>query len=319
MARGDVSPRPTREHGARLRRLLAIIPWLAARGSASLDEIATRFGLTVEEVEHELLLAACCGLPPYSPDQLIDLVVDEGGVTADVPDYFRRPPKLAAADGFALLAAGQALLAVPGSDPEGPLATAMKKLSAALGVSDGLAVQLDAPAHLDALRTAADARESVDVDYYSASRDEETSRRIDPLTVFADRGHWYVVAYCHRADAVLTFRVDRVNALAATGERFEARPTESPAPGVFLAGPDTPTVTIEVPRSGGWVPEAYPVEDVDERRGGRLRIRMAVTGRAWLDRLLLRVGPTVKVVEPTDLRVAPKEAAARVLAAYRRT
>ena len=62
-----VSPRRVMDHGARLRRLLAIMPWLAARGSATFEEIAERFDLTVDEVERELLLAACCGLPRTRP------------------------------------------------------------------------------------------------------------------------------------------------------------------------------------------------------------------------------------------------------------
>ena len=312
-----MSTRGPRDTGSRLRRLLAIIPWVAARGTATLEEIGARFGLSVEQVEQELLLAACCGLPPYSPDQLIDLVVDEGGVTADVPDYFKRPPRLAAADGFALLAAGRALLAVPGSDPKGPLASAMAKLGAALGAGEGLAIELDAPHHLEALRAAAADHRSVDIDYYSASRDEETARRIDPLSVFADRGHWYVAAYCHRAEGVLTFRVDRVNTLQETGEHFADRHAGVARPGVFIPGPDTPEATIEVPRTAAWVPDVYPVLDVEERRGGRLRIRLAISGRAWLERLVLRIGPTVKVVAPGDLRDVPSEVARRVLRAYR--
>jgi proteasome accessory factor C len=310
-----VSPRA--DHGTRLRRLLAIIPWVAARKTATFEEIATRFGLTVTEVENELLLAACCGLPPYSPDQLIELIVDEGSVTADVPDYFRRPPRLSAADGFALLAAGRALLAVPGSDPEGPLARALDKLGAALGTSDGLTVELDAPPNLTALRDATANHETVEVDYYSASRDEETTRRIDPLLVFADAGHWYVVAYCHRADAVLHFRIDRVSALRPTNEHFEPREVEPPSAGVFRPGPDTPMVTIELPHRGGWVAETYPVEEVIEHKTGRFKIQMAISGSAFLERLLLRVGPTAKVVQPVEMRDASRNAAKKVLARYR--
>ena len=61
--------------------------------------------------------------------------------------YFTRPLRLTAAEGFALLAAGRALLAVPGSDEHGPLATALDKLEAALGVSE-VVVDFAAPEHL---------------------------------------------------------------------------------------------------------------------------------------------------------------------------
>lgn len=311
-----MSPRRAVDHGVRLRRLLAIIPWIAERKTATFVEIAERFGMHVDEVENELLLAACCGLPPYSPDQLIDLIIDEDSVTADVPAYFHRAPRLSASDGFALLAAGRALLAVPGSDREGPLGRALDKLSAALGVGDELAVELDAPEYLPALRKAVDAHETVEVDYYSASRDDQTTRDIDPLLVFADAGHWYVSAYCHRADAVLTFRADRVHALRPTGKTFEPRDVDRPAPGVFRPGPDTPMVTLELPDRARWITESYVVDNVVEMKSGRFRCDIAVSGEAFLDRLLLRAGPTAKVVAPKDMRGASREAATKVLARY---
>ena len=284
---------PKANPGERLRRLLAIIPWLAARGTATFEEIGERFGMDVATVEDELLLAACCGLPPYSPDQLIELVVDDDGVTANVPAYFRRPLQLTAADGFAILAAGRALLAVPGSDQSGPLATALDKLAGVLGGPRGVTVELDAPEHLGGLREAMERSERVAVDYYSASRDEVTSREIDPLAVFADRGHWYVVAYCHRAVDVLTFRIDRVRSLAPTGATFDPgeREVALSAGGAFQASPDMQVVTLVLPSEARWVVETYPTMSVEPVEGGGLRVRLAVSGLPWLERLLLRVGP----------------------------
>ena len=135
--------------------------------------------------------------------------------------------------------------------------------------------------------------------------------------MFADAGHWYVNVYCHRADAVLHFRADRVSAVRPTGTHFEPRAVEPPTAGVFRPGPDTPMVTLELPKRGQWVAESYPVEEAVERKDGRWRIRMAISGGAFLDRLLLRVGPTAKVVEPKDMRATSRDAAAKVLARYR--
>lgn len=314
---------PRAHPGERLRRLLAVIPWLAARGTATFEEIAERFHMDVATVEDELLLAACCGLPPYSPDRLIELVIDDDGVTAIVPPYFRRPLRLSAAEGFAILAAGQALLAVPGSDESGPLATALSKLSAVLGGdgSGGVAVEFDAPARLQDLQEAAAASERVDVEYYSATRDEVSSRSIDPLVVFSDRGRWYVAAYCHRAERVLTFRVDRVRSLRRTGETFSPD-AYGPLPAVgagfrFSPSPEVQLVTLRLPPSARWVVETYPTESVAPvGEDGTLRVRLAVTGRPWLERLLLRVGPEAVVEAPEDWAGVGAEVAARLLARY---
>jgi proteasome accessory factor C len=311
---------PRQDPAERLRRLLAMIPWLAARGTATFEEIAERFGMDVSAVEDELLLASCCGLPPYSPDQLIELVIDDDGVTANIPDYFRRPRKLTAADGFAILAAGQALLAVPGSDPTGPLAGALSKLAAVLGGSSGVTVELDAPEHLAPLRGAAESSERVEITYYSASSDEVTTRSIDPLTVFADRGRWYVAAYCHRAQDVLHFRVDRIRSLRSTGERFdraEADPVDvGPAGGVFRAGPEMTEATLLLPASARWVVETYPTTSVETLEDGRLRVRLAVSGRRWLERLLLRVGPEGLVEDPAEFADVASMVARRLLDRY---
>lgn len=314
---------PRSNPGERLRRLLAVIPWLAARGTATFEEIAERFHMDVATVEDELLLAACCGLPPYSPDRLIELVIDDDGVTAIVPDYFRRPLRLTAAEGFAILAAGQALLAVPGSDESGPLATALDKLRSVLGgdgSGGGVAVQFDAPARLADLQDAAAASERVDVEYYSAAKDEVSSRSIDPLVVFADRGHWYTAAYCHRAERVLTFRVDRVRSLRRTGETFDPA-LHGPLPAVgsgfrFSPSPEVQIVTLLLPPSARWVVETYPTESVEEAGDGFVRVRLAVTARPWLERLLLRVGPDAVVESPEELIGVGAEVARRLLVRY---
>jgi proteasome accessory factor C len=317
---------PRQDPGERLRRLLAVIPWLAARRTATFEEIAERFGMDVAAVEDELLLAACCGLPPYSPDQLIELVVDEGGVTANVPDYFRRPLKLSAADGFAILAAGRALLAADGSGAVdgavGPLATALEKLAGVLGGSRGVTIDLDAPPYLAELRDAAEAAEKVEIEYYSASRDEVGSRVVGPLAVFAERGRWYMDAFDWRPGQVLHFRVDRVRSVRRTGERFDADAVVAAAggpavgTGVFRPGPDMPEATLRLPGSARWVVETYPTTGFDVLDDGSLRVWLAVSGRPWLERLLLRVGPEGRVESPEELVGVGAEVARRLLERY---
>ena len=44
---------------------------------------------------------------------------------------------------------------------------------------------------------------------------------------------------------------------------------------------------------------------------------LAVSEPVWLERLLLRVGPEAKVVEPGDFAAAGPDAARRVLGRYR--
>ena len=299
----------------RLRRLLTIIPWIVDHQGSRLDDLAARFGIKVADLERDLELVPFCGLPPYTPDRLIDCEIVDGKVFLRFAEYFGRPLRLTPAEGFALLAAGQALLAVPGADENGSLAAALGKLAGVLGGGDGMAVELGAARYLDPLRAAAAASERVEIDYYTFGRDEVTTRRVDPRAVFAAAGQWYVDAYCHRAGDDRLFRVDRVRGLRPTGEHFDAA-AGGGLTGVFNPRPSDRRVTLLLNPSAAWVPESYPVESVETRPDGRLNVVLVASERAWLERLLLRLGPAAEVVDPAEVRVEAAEAARRLLARY---
>ncbi len=183
----------------------------------------TRFEVSERELERDLELLPMCGLPPYTADRLIDVSVIDGGVEIRLAEYFERPLRLTPAEGLALLAAGRALLSVPGSDADGPLATALAKLDDALGAPGSLAVDVGASDHLERLQDATAHDERVEIDYYSFARDEMTTRVIDPWRVFHAFGTWYVAAWCHRAEGERLFRVDRVRAVRADGRPLRPR------------------------------------------------------------------------------------------------
>jgi proteasome accessory factor C len=226
--------------------------------------------------------------------------------------------RLTPAEGLALLAAGRALLAVPGSDPDGPLATALSKLEDALDLP-GLVVDVGEPTQLEAIRDAVAAQRRIEIEYWSAGRDELTTRRIDPEVVFFATGEWYVGAYCHRARDERMFRVDRIRSVTATAESFEPGATAFETGDVYTPRAADTRVTLDLAPSAAWVAEAYPTEALTERPDGSLEIVLAVSERAWLERLLLRLGPEARVVAPEDYRSAAADAAQRVLSRYRDT
>ena len=311
-----MSPRP--DAAARLRRLLTVIPWIVDHQGSALSEIAARFGMSVPELERDLELVPFCGLPPYSPDRLIDCEIVDGRVFLRFAEYFARPLRLTPSEGFALLAAGRGLLAVPGADPGGSLARALDKLAGVLGGADGMAVEWAPARFLEPLRQAAAAAERVEIDYYAFGRDALTTRRIDPHAVFAAAGQWYVDAWCHRAGDERLFRVDRVRDVRPTGEHFEAaRPATAAAPtSLFHPGADDLRVTLCLAPEAGWVVETYPTESVEVEPDGRLRVVLVASERPWLERLLLRLGPAGEVVAPDEARAAGPSAAKRLLARY---
>jgi proteasome accessory factor C len=94
-------------------------------------------------------------------------------------------------------------------------------------------------------------------------------------------------------------------------------PPASDAPDWLTQFADAVLVRLRVTTDGAWMTERYPVTSVTPDGSEHLVVELPVLSVRWLERLLLRLGPTAEVLEPPELRRAGPEAAARVLARYR--
>jgi proteasome accessory factor C len=312
--------------GVRLRRLLAILAWLAQVGEAPIDEVAVQFDLTPEALVTELEMAACCGVPPYTPDQLMEIVVSDTTVSVHVGTALARPRRLTPPEGLALAASARALLAVSGSDDNGALSRALTKLDRALG-GEEIEVELDAPQFLPLVREAVDREGRLLVTYYSASTDHGSERRISPRRVFASEGHWYADAWCETAGDVRRFRIDRMYSASPV----EESPGQAGGAGgvtpadpelnldAFVPDPDSATVRISLEPADSWLVESIPATRPPIEVDGRVEYEFFVGGDAWLERLLLRLGPNARVVGPPEFAATRADAARRILQRYQGT
>jgi proteasome accessory factor C len=311
-------PRPAED---RLRRLLVMLPWLMERGEVPVAEAAARFDLTEAEVAKDLELVAMCGLPPFV-DELIDVFIDDGLIWVGVPRLFTRPLRLNSVEAWELLAAGRAAMELPGADPDGPLGRGLAKLARALGDDDtsGVRIDLDRPELTDTLAEAAGLGERLTIQYWSPARDEVTERAIVPRQVFADRGRWYVSADDARSAEVRTFRVDRIESLDRTGETGAAGDAPLPTPGAWFTDGSVRRAVIRLAPAATWVIERFPVDIVDGPDDeGVTTVHLPVASEHWLARTLVRLGPDAEVIEPAEWRDLGREAAARIVARYRRS
>jgi proteasome accessory factor C len=303
----------------RLGRLLAIVPWVASHDGPRVSEVCARFGVAEDELLADLDLLFLCGVYPFTPDTLIEVDVSDGRVWIRFADYFRRPLRLTPPEGLALVSAGSTLLAMPGSDADGALASALAKLETVLGVSsdDAVDVELGAVSSdlLSTVRTAADTHHKVELDYYSFGRDRRSTRVVWPWRVFNAAGQWYLSGWCESAGDERLFRVDRIAGAETLDESFEP-PADGRGPTqLFHPDPDAPVAVLDLGPSARWIAEQYPNEGVEVRPDGSLRVTLRVGERAWLERLLLRAGEGATMVSG-DATVGP-DAAARILARYR--
>ncbi len=309
--------------GERLRRVLAMVPWIVARPGVPVAEVAERFGIPEADVVADLEVVWMVGLPPYTPDALVEVSMEDGRVWINYADFFSRPLRLTPAQGLAMLASSDALLSMPGTDPTGPLARALEKLARALDVDVDGALDIDLGAagseHLTPLRSAIDARTWVDIEYFSYGRDEVTQRRIVPHRITANGGAWYVEAWCSLAEGDRIFRLDRIAMLEATDEPSgrELPPEEGANP--FTSNAALDRIRLRLERGAEWVVGAYPCEDVVTNDDGTISVTLAVSAERWLQRLLLRLGTDATVVEAESFsgaRALAGSAASSILARY---
>lgn len=308
----------------RVRRLLTIVPWIASQDGPTIDAVCRRFGLTRAQLLADLEVVFMVGLYPFTPDELIDVTIEDDRVFIRLADYFTRPLRLTPDQALALVAAGASLRQVEGADPDGPLARGLAKVAAVLGLDDdsALAVHLGEaePALLGVLRDAVDRHRVVELTYYSYGRDQRRVRVVEPHRVYAGAGQWYLDAYCRSAGADRRFRVDRIESAALGEETFPAPSGVGGGdPALYSPRPEDPRVVLRLDHRARWVLDQYPIEAVEEEPDGTVRATLAVSAPAWLERLLLRLGPAAAVVT-ADPPITPDigaRAARRVLARYR--
>ncbi len=76
------------------------------------------------------------------------------------------------------------------------------------------------PATTSVLVAAVAARHRVLLTYRSPSKNEWEAE-VDPWAVVVRYGRWYLLCHSHRADAIRTYRIDRIRTVAQTGHAFE--------------------------------------------------------------------------------------------------
>lgn len=291
-----------------------MVPWVISRGAVTAEEIRTRFGYeTTAEVLRDVNLILLCGLPGYGPGDLIEAWTDGDEVEIDMADYFRRPLRLTPSEALVVLSAGLAMLATP--DPDPTLASAVAKLRAAL-LPDADVVEIDLgeePGLVGTLRDAAAGHRVVHIRYTAIASGASTERDVEPWTVFAAMGNWYLSGWCRRAGGERVFRVDRIQEAMTTDDRFEPPADLPPAAVRYSPGADDPTVHLRLTPGAAWVADYYPVE-VLERGADGITVSFSASDLAVIARLLVRLGTSAAIVGGPQA-----EAAAAAVAELRRS
>jgi proteasome accessory factor C len=219
----------------RLRTLLFLVPYVYRRGGVLVSELAECLNLSEQELFREFDFLMMVGRPPFMPDDLIDIYVEEGRVFVHLPSSLQNPPSFTVSETLALANAIQSFSR--SSEENQALKQAFEKILASLPeqarqlvneLTDRTLVMTDPVGltHLELLRHAIHLGQQVELDYYSASRYKVSlNRRVNPLGLKVHLGLWYLAAYCHLRKENRVFRISRMRSAILCPEHFK-KPTD---------------------------------------------------------------------------------------------
>jgi predicted DNA-binding transcriptional regulator YafY len=310
--------------GDQLSRQWRLLQLIDRPQGVTVDDAARELGCAVRTIWRDLKALENGGFPIY------DAKGADGPRTAwKVTESFKRnlPLKLTLSEVIAL-SLSQDLLAPAGVSALGPAVTtafdkvravlsrdalkAIEEMRDRLGVrGTGARLQAAAGEHVPKIHRALAEHRTIRTRYYSASRDSEDEREIDPYHLTLFDGALYIAAYCHMRKEVRTFAVERMRTVHVTSARF-TRPADFDADR-YLA--DTwgimrgNLVTVRVifsKRTAPYIRERlwHPSQKLRELEDGRLEVTLRVADTLEVRRWILGYGVQAEVVAPEGLREA---------------
>jgi proteasome accessory factor C len=249
-----------------------------------------------------------CGLPGYTPLELMDLDFESGFVTIRNAPTLAKPRSITHEEGVALVLGLDVLRSTISPERE-DLIDAIASLSQRIARLVNLPLALSAssvisPEVTTSIREAIAHRSGLKISYHSLYKDEISSRIVLPLELLESQGYLYLHAYCFTALDFRHFRVDRVQ---STETAEVEKPSTAPA-----VNPEKIGYELKVHR---------PTRDVAERfeephlEPGSV-FKASSFSHHWITRSTLASGGAVELLSPSEIRSEIARRAETILNRY---
>ena len=208
---------------AQTARLLDLVPFLLSHQGISISNLATHFKVEKDVITDDLNTLWMCGLPGYTPLELIDLAFDSGYVTIRNAAPLAYVRTMSSSE-IVSLALGLDLLRDSllnlGNEQVSRIDRLSQRLRSQIGAHISIASGTQT-AHRSMIATSIARRVPVEMTYYSSTTDQETRRIVTAYDFFQENDVEYFQAYCHTSNGMRTFRVDRIVTASVAQESQE--------------------------------------------------------------------------------------------------
>ena len=290
-------------------RLLDLVPFLRANPGMNIKEIATEFKVSVSEIVSDLDLLMVCGLPGYTPLELIDLSTDEGYVTLRDPQNLEYPRNFTIHELLILKIALSALLVDSPPMLHSEIGSLISKLDHQMPnqiSSEGILFVPDNILNLRRIgKEALVKNQQVEISYRNDTKDELTNRKISLIREYESEGEYFWDAWCHLANAKRTFNLEKISSATLSMD---------PSSIGDLSGESAAlTVRLRIRQKSQFFAKHQNIlKQTEEPEIYEARIYQ----REWLVREILSAGETATVITPSDLKVQVKKRATQALSQY---
>jgi proteasome accessory factor C len=289
-------------------RLLDLVPFLSTHSHISLKELAREFGVTEREMGNELTALSMCGLPGYTPYELIEVFFDSGFVSINNHEALDIPRALTNLEVSTLLI-GLNLLRDTVGENQAAL-TRIDHLSRQLSDLLGKVIEVKENPQsslVGDIKRAIAHRDALSIEYTDSITQESSQRRVIPLSLYTETVHTYLSAYCQSADGYRNFRIDRITSLHV----LESDPTEVPEV------EDRPTeqfvATLKVGKRRRAIAELLSLAELPMRG----EFTFTSFSSSWLEKAAISFAPDLIVSAPSQTRAAVLRELENTLALYR--
>lgn len=172
---------------------------------------------------------------------------------------------------------------------------------------------------VDRLYRAINRARTVQMRYYTASRDRTGRREIDPYHLWYADGGLYLIGHCHLRQDIRMFAIDRIRSLTLTERPFQIPPDfdlDTYVKDVLVVMRGTPIeveLLFDKPTSA-WVKgrQWHPSQKTTERKDGRLAMSIQAADTRELVGWVLHFGSGVQVISPDSFRAKVREEARKI-------
>ena len=295
----------------RALRSMDLIPYVLENPGVSIAELSARFSVTQAQIESDLQLVFMCGLPGYTPYELIDVAFEDGVVSIIDPQVLDKPRKFSSNE-IVVIALGLKIL-IDINQTNSTALTKLKQLSdkiAKLGSIKSILMAGDVSAFpfFEIISKAISEQRVLDLQYHSLIKDEITQRKVLPEKMYFLNGSLYLSAIDTDIDSDRVFKVELIKE-CKIGERVAGKK-------VLESSTET-IVILDVQKSNrNFIERNSSIITAMQENGDLIRVHLQVSNLEWIKLTVLSNAPGITVVSPEPLANAVKQSARDLLALY---